>query len=134
MKYPMSLMSIRVQGTCHNLACEGWQPAHGSPLSQVFFKNLHLRHARNFLISLACFLCSGNSGPRRRPTRFSVSFFPFDVRRMTGLVAFAVGLLRGAEFLLAGGEEVEDGDVLLDGDILIGTGATTAAGLTISWL
>ena len=131
----MSLMSIRVQGTCHNLACEGWQPAHGSPLSHVFFKNLHLRQALNFLISLACFLCSGNNGPRLRPTRFSVSFFPFDVRRMTGLVALAVGLLRGAEFLLAGGDEVDDGVVLLEGgDILIGTGATAAAGLMISWL
>jgi hypothetical protein len=50
---------------------------------------------------------------------------------MTGLVALAVGLFRGAEFLLAGGDEAEDGVVRLDGDILIGKGATAAAGLTI---
>lgn len=52
---------------------------------------------------------------------------------MTGFVALAVGLFRGAEFLLAGGEEVVDGVVRFDGDILIGTGATAAAGLTV-WL
>jgi hypothetical protein len=52
---------------------------------------------------------------------------------MTGFVALAVGLFRGAEFLLAGGDDVEEGVVRLDGDILIGTGATAAAGLTISW-
>src|SRR6266536_5039889 len=120
----MSLMSMRVHGTCHRRACEGWQPAQGSPLSQVFLRNLHRKHARNFLISLACFRCSGNNGPRLLPTRFSVSFFPFEVRRMTGLVALAVGLFRGAEFLLAGGDDVEDGVVRFDGDILIGTGAT----------
>jgi hypothetical protein len=51
---------------------------------------------------------------------------------MTGFVAFAVGLFRGAEFLLAGGGEVVEGAVRLEGDILIGTGATAAAGLTIS--
>jgi len=51
---------------------------------------------------------------------------------MTALVALAVGLFRGAEFLLAGGDEVEEGVVLLDGDILMGTGATAAAGLIIS--
>jgi hypothetical protein len=51
---------------------------------------------------------------------------------MTGFVALAVGLFRGAEFLLAGGDDVEDGVVRLDVDILIGTGATAAAGLTIS--
>ena len=51
---------------------------------------------------------------------------------MTGLVAFAVGLLRGVEFRLAGGGDVPDGVVRLEGDILIGTGATAAAGLTIS--
>jgi hypothetical protein len=61
-----------------------------------------------------------------------VSFFPFDVvLLMTALVAFAVGLFRGAEFLLAGGDEV-DGVVRLEGDILIGTGGTAAAGLTVS--
>jgi len=49
---------------------------------------------------------------------------------MTGLVALVVGLFRGTEFLLAGGDEVEDGVVRFDGDILIGTGATAAAGLT----
>src|SRR5271154_1215118 len=102
-------MSMRVHGTCQSLACDGWQPAHGSPLSQVFLRNLQRKHARSFLISLACFRCSGNNGPRRRPTRFSVSFLPLEVRRMTGFVAFAVGLFRGAEFLLAGGGDVEDG-------------------------
>lgn len=51
---------------------------------------------------------------------------------MTGFVALAVGLFRGAEFLLAGGDDVEEGVVRLDGDILIGTGATAAAGETIS--
>lgn len=130
----MSLMSIRVHGTCQSRACEGWQPAHGSPLSQVFLRNLHLKQALSFLISLACFRCSGNNGPRLRPTRFSVSFFPFDVvRRMTAFVAFAVGLFLGAEFLrAAGGDEVDDGVVRLDGDDLMGTGATAAAGLTVS--
>jgi hypothetical protein len=54
------------------------------------------------------------------------------VRRITGLVALAVGLLRGAEFLLAGGDDVPEGVVRLEGDILIGTGATAAAGLTVS--
>ena len=102
-------------------------------MSQVFLRNLHRKQARSFLISLACFRCSGSNGPRRRPTRFSVSFFPFDVRRITALVAFAVGLFRGAEFLLAGGDEVDEGVVRFDGDILMGTGATAAAGLTISW-
>jgi hypothetical protein len=53
---------------------------------------------------------------------------------MTALVAFAVGLFRGAEFLRVGGDEVEEGVVRLDdGDILMGTGATAAAGLTVSW-
>jgi len=47
-------------------------------------------------------------------------------------VDLAAGLLRGAEFLRAGGDEVEDGVVRLDGDALMGTGAATAAGLTIS--
>jgi len=51
---------------------------------------------------------------------------------MTGLVALAEGLFRGAEFLLAGGDDVEDGVARVEGDILIGTGATAAAGLTIS--
>ena len=124
---------MRVQGTCQSLACDGLQPAQGSPLSQVFLRNLHRRHARSFLISLACFRCSGNNGPRRRPTRFSVSpFFPLEVRRITGFVALVVGLFRGAEFLLAGGGDVEAGVVRLDGDILIGTGATAAAGEMIS--
>jgi hypothetical protein len=131
----MSLISMRVHGTCHSRACEGWQPAQGSPLSQVFFKNLQRRQALSFLISLACFRCSGSNGPRLRPTRFSVSFFPLEVvLRITALLAFAVGLFRGAEFFLAGGEEADEGVVLLEtGDILIGTGATAAAGLTISW-
>ena len=61
-----------------------------------------------------------------------MSFLPFDVRRITGFVAFAVGLFRGAEFLRAGGDELDDGVSRVDGDILIGTGATAAAGLTIS--
>ena len=53
---------------------------------------------------------------------------------MTALVAFAVGLFLGAELLLAGGEELDEGVVRLDsGDILMGTGATAAAGLTTSW-
>ncbi len=51
---------------------------------------------------------------------------------MTALVAFAVGLFRGAEFLLAGGDEVDDGVVRFEVDILIGTGGTAAAGLTVS--
>ncbi len=62
-----------------------------------------------------------------------MSFFPFDVVLLiTALVAFAVGLFRGAEFLLAGGDEVDDGVVRLEVDILIGTGGTAAAGLTVS--
>jgi len=93
---------------------------------------LHRKQARSFLISLACFRCSGNNGPRRRPTRFSVSFFPAEARRMTVLVALVVGLFRGPEFLLAGGDEAEDGLVLLEGDILMATGCTAAAGLTTS--
>ena len=51
---------------------------------------------------------------------------------MTDLVALAVGLFLGPEFLLAGGD-VPAGLVLLEGDILIGTGATAAVGLTTSW-
>ena len=51
---------------------------------------------------------------------------------MTVLVALVVGIFRGAEFLLAGGDEVPEGVVRLDGDILIATGATAAAGLTFS--
>lgn len=48
---------------------------------------------------------------------------------MTVLVALVVGLLRGPEFLLAGGDEVPEGVVRVDGDILMGTGCTAAAGL-----
>jgi hypothetical protein len=55
-----------------------------------------------------------------------------DVRRITALVAFADGLFRGAEFLLAGGDDVDEGVARLEGDIFMGTGATAAAGLTIS--
>jgi len=54
---------------------------------------------------------------------------------MMALVAFAAGLFLGAEFLLTGGDDVdvdEDGLALVEGDILMGTGATAAAGLTIS--
>jgi len=51
---------------------------------------------------------------------------------MTVLVALVVGLFRGPEFLLAGGDEAEDGLVLLEGDILMATGCTAAAGLTTS--
>jgi hypothetical protein len=52
---------------------------------------------------------------------------------MTAFVALAVGLFLGAEFLrAAGGGEVDDGVVRLDGDDLMGTGATAAAGLTVS--
>ena len=115
----MSLISIRVHGTCHSLAWEGWHPAQGSPLSHVFFRNLQRKQALSFLISLACFLCSGNSGPRLRPTRFSVfsPFFPVEVVRLiTALVDLTVGLFLGAEFLRAGGEEVDEGVVRLDGD------------------
>lgn len=52
---------------------------------------------------------------------------------MTGFVAFTVGLFFGAEFLLAGGDDVDEGVVRVDGVILIGTGATAAAGETTSW-
>jgi hypothetical protein len=54
---------------------------------------------------------------------------------MTGFAALAVGLFRGAEFLLAGDDDVEGGVVRPGGDILIGTGRVTevtAAGETIS--
>jgi len=100
---------------------------------------LQRKQALNFRISLACFLCSGNNGPRLLPTRFSVaSFFPFEVRRITGLVALAVGLFLGPEFLRVGGEDVLDGvvrlEVVVEDDALIGTGGTAAAGLIMSWL
>lgn len=50
------------------------------------------------------------------------------------MVALVVGLFRGPEFLRAGGDEVADETVRLDGDILMGTGCTAAAGLmTASW-
>jgi hypothetical protein len=55
---------------------------------------------------------------------------------MTGFVAFAAGLFLGAEFLLGGvvcgGGEVVEGLARVEGDILMGTGATAAAGLTMS--
>jgi len=51
---------------------------------------------------------------------------------MTGLVALVAGLFLGAEFLLAGGDEVLEGLGLVEGDILMGTGATAAAGLIAS--
>lgn len=60
---------------------------------------------------------------------------------MTGLVALAVGLLRGAELRLAGGEEVPDGEVRLEvveaavdfvDGAWMGCGGTAAAGLIIS--
>jgi hypothetical protein len=135
-------MSIRVHGTCHKRACDGWQPAQGSPLSQVFLRNLHRRQARSFRISLACLRCSGSRGPRRLPTLFSPSFLPLEVLRMTGLVDLEIGLLRGPEFLRA--TVVDGGDVApepLEGlarldrgaeDDLMGMGPTAEAGLTVS--
>src|ERR1700710_309938 len=88
-------MSMRVQGTCHSREWLGRQPMQGSPLSQVFLRNLHRRHARNFLISLACLRCSGRRGPRLRPTFFSESFFAgSDLRLMAGLLFLVEGLLR----------------------------------------
>src|SRR3569833_3879228 len=137
----MSLMSIRVQGTCHRRAWDGWQPAHGSPLSHVFFRNLQRRQARSFRISLACFLCSGRSGPRRRPTFFSPATLslPVEFFRMTELVVGVVmGLLRGPDDRLAGGEAEEPepepeplaGLGRLDGDDMMGMGGTAAAGQT----
>src|SRR6266699_1151051 len=107
----MSLMSIRVQGTCHRRAWEGWQPAQGSPLSHVFLRNLQRRQARSFLISLACFRCSGRRGPRRRPTFFSPAplSLPVEILRITDLVGLAMGVLRGPEALLAGGEAAAAG-------------------------
>jgi hypothetical protein len=54
---------------------------------------------------------------------------------MTAFVALAVGLFRGAEFLLDGGDVDADCVVLLevDAEALMGRGATAAAGLMISW-
>src|SRR5215469_5209797 len=75
----MSLISIRVQGTCHKRAWEGLQPPQGSPLSQTFLRNLQRRHARSFRISCACWRCSGLNGPRRFPTFFSDFSLPLDV-------------------------------------------------------
>lgn len=69
------------------------------------------------------------------------SFFPLEVRRITGLLALAVGLFRGAGFLLAGGDEVLDGEarfevvevaVDFDEGAWIGWGGTAAAGLIMS--
>jgi hypothetical protein len=67
----MSLMSRRVQGTCHRRAWLGLQPPQGSPLSQVFLRNLQRRQARSLRISCACCLWSGRRGPRLRPIFFS---------------------------------------------------------------
>ncbi len=82
-------------------------PAHGSPLSHVFLRNLHRRQARSFLISLARLRCSGSSGPRRLPTFFSVvpSFLLLDAS--FGLQLWKLwlwGSSGGPEFLRAGGE------------------------------
>lgn len=64
---------------------------------------------------------------------------PVDVLLMTGLVALAIGLFRVPEFLLAGGDVepeplamVLEDVIAVDGDTLIGIGATAAAGLMIS--
>src|ERR1700761_3201851 len=101
---------MRVQGTCQSLACEGWQPAQGSPLSQVFLRNLHRRQARSFRISLACLRCSGSRGPRRLPPFFSPvpSFLPVEFFRITDFVGLAMGLFRGPDCLLAGGEAEDE--------------------------
>jgi hypothetical protein len=57
------------------------------------------------------------------------------VLRITAFVALAVGLLRGPEFLRAGGDvepEPLAGVGLLDEEALIAIGATIAAGLITS--
>jgi hypothetical protein len=127
MKYPISLMSIRVHGTCHNRACDGWHPAHGSPLSQVFLRNLQRRHARNFRISLACLRWSGLSGPFRLPTFFSVSGLPVcdGLRTFVSAVLAAMGLLRDG-FRLGGeadgADDPDPEDRVGEPDFLMGTG------------
>jgi hypothetical protein len=130
MKNPISLMSMRVHGTCHSRACEGWHPAHGSPLSHVFFKNLHRKQALSFLISLACFRWSGLRGPFLRPTRFSVSGLALcDCFLIVFSVAFAIGLFFEA-FLLGGEDEPCDtGDLVGDDDFLM-SGRVIWMGLT----
>lgn len=108
-------MSIRVHGTCQSLACDGLQPPHGSPLSQVFFKNRQRKQAPNFLISHAAFLASGRSGPFLFPTFFTVSSLgAWDGFCIIFFAAFALGLLRvwrrpGCELLVDTGESWGEG-------------------------
>ena len=105
------------------------------PLSHVFFKNLHLKQALNFRISLACFRCSGRRGPFLRPTRFSPSTFPFGVDFFMTLSVdlAAIGLFLEAfrpgepAELWEPGERTEGAEDLAGG---IGMGRTRADGLT----
>jgi len=124
-------MSIRVQGTCQSRACEGWQPPHGSPLSQVFLRNLQRRQARSFLISWACCRWSGRRGPRRLPTRFSVTWsFLVEWAGVFLTIVFATLLPTGLFLLRPGGEFMVDdvGEVDSGGDCLVGRGS-----IVIDW-
>src|SRR5277367_4375811 len=131
MKKPISLISMRVHGTCHSRAWEGWQPAHGSPLSHVFFRNLHRKHARSFLISLACFRWSGRRGPFLRPTRFSSGLPDWDCFLMVLSVALAIGLFLDG-FLGGDNEPCCRGDRVGDESFLpaAGMGRMSMVGLT----
>ena len=99
----------------------------------VFLRNLQRKQARNLRISLACFRCSGKSGPRRRPTRFSLSVLvAWEARRMTVLEALLVGALRVGRRERGEPRPWEDGDGPADADDAddegsMGTGTTMAA-------
>jgi len=105
-----------VQGTCHKRAWDGLQPAHGSPVSQVFFKNLHRMQARIFRISWADSLASLVRGPDRLPMRFSPALFFLLVAVLSRDIAGLVVLARGLTLLLrpaaeSGTPEPDGGDV-----------------------
>ncbi len=102
-------MSMRVHGTCHRRACDGWQPAHGSPLSHVFLRNLQRRQARSFRDLAGLLPLLREQRAARRPTFFSTAplpSLPDDDRRMTALVGLAMGLFLGPlDSFLDGGED-----------------------------
>ena len=81
--------------------------------------------APNFLISPACFLCSGFRGPFLLPTRFSVSAFSGGGRFVAGLVARQLGFFLDCR--LPWGEilPVEVGELCGDDDVFILIGLCT---------
>ena len=93
----------------------------------VFLRNLQRIQAPSFLISDACFLCSGRNGPFLRPTRFSVSTLgACGCLRIVGFVALLFEFFLTA-WRLPGGDilPVDVGDRCGDEEVLILMGLTT---------